>query len=80
MFPVTETIDKMSLADTTAAGNVTSGLGNFAFDQFVNYNAEDLSQYGLDKPYATITVDYPGKVKNNSTDSTESGENDFYGL
>ena len=67
--------DKES-ADTTAAGNVTSGLGSFAFDQFVNYNAEDLSQYGLDKPYATITVDYQEKVKNNSTDSTESGEND----
>ena len=60
-------------ADTTAAGNVTSGLGSFAFDQFVNYNAEDLSQYGLDKPYATITVDYQ---ENDSTDSTESGEND----
>ena len=54
--------DKES-ADTTAAGNVTSGLGSFAFDQFVNYNAEDLSQYGLDKPYATITVDYQEKVK-----------------
>lgn len=64
--------DKES-ADTTAAGNVTSGLGSFAFDQFVNYNAEDLSQYGLDKPYATITVDYQEKVKD---DSTESGEND----
>ena len=67
--------DKES-ADTTAAGNVTSGLGNFAFDQFVNYNAEDLSQYGLDKPYATITVDYKEEVKDDSTDSTESGEND----
>ena len=67
--------DKES-ADTTAAGNVTSGLGSFAFDQFVNYNAEDLSQYGLDKPYATITVDYQEGVKNDSTDSTESGEND----
>ena len=67
--------DKES-ADTTAAGNVTSGLGNFAYDQFVNYNAEDLSQYGLDKPYATITVDYQEEVKNDGTDSTESGEND----
>ena len=67
--------DKES-ADTTAAGNVTSGLGSFAFDQFVNYNAEDLSKYGLDKPYATITVDYQEEVKNDSTDSTESGEND----
>ena len=62
--------------DTTAAGNVTSGLGSFAFDQFVNYNAEDLSRYGLDKPYATITVDYQEEVEDDSTDSTESGEND----
>ena len=67
--------DKES-ADTTAAGNVTSGLGSFAFDQFVNYNAEDLSQYGLDKPYATITVDYQEEVEDDSTDSTEPGEND----
>ena len=67
--------DKES-ADTTAAGNVTSGLGSFAFDQFVNYNAEDLSRYGLDKPYATITVDYQEEVEDDSTDSTESGEND----
>ena len=67
--------DKES-ADTTAAENVTSGLGSFAFDQFVNYNAEDLSQYGLDKPYATITVDYQEEVEDDSTDSTESGEND----
>ena len=67
--------DKES-ADTTAAGNVTSGLGSFAFDQFVNYNAENLSQYGLDKPYATITVDYQEEVEDDGTDSTESGEND----
>lgn len=67
--------DKES-ADTTAAGNVTSGLGSFAFDQFVNYNAENLSQYGLDKPYATITVDYQEEMEDDGTDSTESGEND----
>lgn len=67
--------DKES-ADTTAAGNVTSGLGSFAFDQFVNYNAEGLSQYGLDKPYATITVDYQEEMEDDGTDSTESGEND----
>ena len=63
-------------ADTTAAGNVTSGLGNFAFDQFVDYNAEDLSKYGLDNPYATITVDYQEEVKDDSSDSTDSSEKD----
>ena len=59
-------------ADTTAAGNVTSGLGSLAYDQFVDYNAEDLSKYGLDKPYATITVDYQEEVENDSSDESES--------
>ena len=68
-----DNIDKES-ADTTAAGNVTSGLGSFAFDQFVNYNAEDLSQYGLDKPYATITVDYQEEVEKESTDDENEAE------
>lgn len=59
-------------ADTTAAGNVTSGLGSLAYDQFVDYNAEGLSRYGLDKPYATITVDYQEEVENDSSDESES--------
>lgn len=67
----TEGSDKET-ADTTAAGNVTSGLGSMAYDEFVNYNAEDLSEYGLDKPYATITVDYQEEVENDSSDESES--------
>ena len=59
-------------ADTTAAGNVTSGLGSLAYDQFTDYNAEDLSRYGLDKPYATITVDYQEEVETDSSDESES--------
>ena len=59
-------------ADTTAAGNVTSGLGSLAYDQFADYNAKDLSKYGLDKPYATITVDYQEEVENDSSDESES--------
>ncbi len=59
-------------ADTTAAGNVTSGLGSMAYDEFVNYNAGDLSEYGLDKPYATITVDYQEEVESDSSDESES--------
>lgn len=66
-------------ADTTAAGNVTSGLGNFAFDQFVDYNAEDISKYGLDNPYATITVDYQEEVEDTSSDSSESDSEDTEG-
>ena len=59
-------------ADTTAAGNVTSGLGSLAYDQFTDYNAEDLSRYGLDKPYATITVDYQEEAEDDSSDESES--------
>ena len=59
-------------ADTTAAGNVTSGLGSLAYDQFTDYNAEDLSKYGLDKPYATITVDYQEEAENDNSDESES--------
>ena len=59
-------------ADTTAAGNVTSGLGSLAYDQFTDYNAKDLSKYGLDKPYATITVDYQEEAENDSSDESES--------
>ena len=59
-------------ADTTAAGNVTSGLGNFAFDQFVDYHAEDLSKYGLDNPYATITVDSESDSKDTEGDEADS--------
>ena len=64
-------------ADTTAAGNVTSGLGSLAYDQFTDYNAEDLSKYGLDKPYATITVDYQEEAENDSSDESESDSEAF---
>ena len=59
-------------ADTTAAGNVTSGLGSLAYDQFTDYNAEDLSRYGLDKPNAPITVDYQEEAEDDSSDESES--------
>ena len=75
MFPAMEAVIK-KLRILQQQENVTSGLGNFAYDQFVNYNAEDLSQYGLDKPYATITVDYQEEVKDDSSDSTDSSEKD----
>ena len=48
-----------------------------AYASYVNYNcAEDeLSQYGLDKPYAEITVDYQEKVEKESTDDENEAEN-----
>ena len=65
-------------ADSAKATSLASTLSSVAYASYVNYNcAEDeLSQYGLDKPYAEITVDYQEEVKDDSSDSTDSSEKD----
>ena len=64
-------------ADSAKATSLASTLSSVAYASFVNYNcAEDeLSQYGLDKPYAEITVDYQEKVEKESTDDENEAEN-----
>ena len=64
-------------ADSAKATSLASALSSMAYSSYVNYNcAEDeLSQYGLDKPYAEITVCYQEKVKKESTDDENEAEN-----
>ena len=64
-------------ADSAKATSLTSALSSMAYASYVNYNcAEDeLSQYGLDKPYAEITVDYQEEVEKESTDDKNEAEN-----
>lgn len=64
-------------ADSAKATSLASALSSVAYASFVNYNcAEDeLSQYGLDKPYAEITVDYQEEVEKESTDDKNEAEN-----
>ena len=64
-------------ADSAKATSLASTLSSVAYASFVNYNcAEDeLSQYGLDKPYAEITVDYQEEVEKESTDDKNEAEN-----
>lgn len=75
-------------ADSAKATSLTSAVSGMAYESFVNYDCsdEELSQYGLDKPYAEITVDYQEEVekdsadekneaKNGSEDATEAPEN-----
>ena len=64
-------------ADSAKATSLASALSSMAYASYVNYNcAEDeLSQYGLDKPYAEITVCYQEKVKKESTDDENEAEN-----
>lgn len=64
-------------ADSAKATSLASTLSSVVYASYVNYNcAEDeLSQYGLDKPYAEITVDYQEKVEKESTDDENEAEN-----
>lgn len=64
-------------ADSAKATSLASTLSSVAYASYVNYNcAEDeLSQYGLDKPYAEITVDYQEEIEKESTDDKNEAEN-----
>ena len=64
-------------ADSAKATSLASTLSSVAYASYVNYNcAEDeLSQYGLDKPYAEITVDYQEEVEKESADDENEAEN-----
>ena len=73
---ITENGD-MEKADSAKATSLTSAVSGMAYASFVNYDCsdEELSQYGLDKPYAEITVDYQEEVEKDSTDEENEAEN-----
>ena len=50
-------------ADSAKAQSLTSAVSTLEYDSFVNYNCTDLSEYGLDNPYGTITVSYDEEVE-----------------
>lgn len=72
--------EETAKADSAKATSLTSALSSMAYASFVNYNCtdEELSQYGLTKPYATITADYQEEVENSSDseNEAETGDND----
>ena len=41
-----------------------------AYSSLADYKCDDKSKYGLDKPYATIIVDYQEEVADDDTDKT----------
>lgn len=63
-------------ADSAKASTLTSAFSSMAYDSLVNYKCEDKSEYGLDKPYAVITVDYQEEQQDTDSDGedTSSGE------
>ena len=65
--------DGAEKADSAKVSSLTSSIASIAYGSFVNYNCKDLSEYGLDKPYGTITIDYQEEVEGKS-DSSEDGD------
>ena len=65
-------------ADSAKASSLAAPFGGMAYDSFVDYDCEDLSEYGLDKPYALIEVDYLEEAPEETTEETtdETAEND----
>lgn len=65
--------DGSEKVDSAKVSSLTSSIASIAYGSFVNYNCKDLSEYGLDKPYGTITIDYQEEVEEKS-DSSEDGD------
>ena len=64
-------------ADSAKATSLASSLSSLAYASYVNYNCSEseLAQYGLDKPYAEITVDYQEKAPDEeNTEDVESAD------
>ena len=77
MWTVAGSDGKEEKADSAKATSLTSALSGMAYASFVNYDCaeSDLSKYGLDKPYSTITVDYQEEIQD-SSDKEDSAKDD----
>ncbi len=63
-------------ADSATVSSLVSSFGSMAYNSLADYKCEDKSKYGLDKPYATITVDYQEEVADDSADTSETADED----
>ena len=46
------------MADTDSLKEILANLVNLKYESCAEYSAEDMSKYGLDKPFATLSVEY----------------------
>lgn len=44
--------------DSAKFSSLTTSLGSLEYDAFVDYNCSDKGKYGLESPYAVVTIDY----------------------
>ena len=53
-------------ADSSKMSSLVSSLSTLEYDSFVDYNCTDKSKYGLNQPYAKITIDYQEETENDT--------------
>ena len=68
-------------ADSATVSSLVSSFGSMAYSSLADYKCDEKSKYGLDKPYATITVDYQEEVadddtQDNTTAPSEAADED----
>ena len=63
--------DESEKADSSRISSLTSSLGSMEYETFADYNCTDKSKYGLDVPYATVTVSYEEEVEDDQTEDVE---------
>lgn len=59
--------------DTELTDSLISAVTGLSWDSCVEFNATDLSQYGLDSPAAAVTVDYIETVQVETGETDEEG-------
>lgn len=64
--------EKEEEAEDTAVSSLISQVSSLAYNGYLDYNCQDLSQYGLDKPAASITIDYTEEDTSDTDLDTET--------
>lgn len=63
-------------ADSATVSSLVSSFGSMAYNSLADYKCEDKSKYGLDKPYATITVDYQEEIADDTSSEVDDSNSD----
>lgn len=62
-------------ADADEADTLTSAVAGISYEDFLDHNCSDFSEYGLDEPAVTLTITYEEEVETeDETDADSSSE------
>lgn len=63
--------------DSAKFSSLTTSLSSLEYDTFVDYNCSDKGKYGLENPYAVVTIDYEEEVETDTEEEeSDTGEAD----